>query len=254
MGSGAPSPLGMALQLFAVAGLDGSSNSPDYLLVLGSLTQTAAVHRHPEIVKMSSRSVTVLVAMLALSSSTALFAQDHPDFSGTWKFDLTQSSGPVIPPPAEVSGRASAPRKNARPGAAVGRTPVNDPDSRAGLQPSRPGPATQTLEINLKGDNLKIDQTTNDIKEKFSFKLDGSENKNSYYVSGVPVEVKSTARWDGPNLVIDGSGIEKTSNGTIVTSITQTISLSEDGGTLTIDHVMQSTRGRVRRVYVYTKQ
>lgn len=106
----------------------------------------------------------------------------------------------------------------------------------------------------MKDGTLRIDQTTNDIKEKFSFKLDGSESKNSYYVGGVPVEVKSIARWDGQNLVIDGSGIEKTDQGTVVTSITQTLSLSEDGGTLAMEHILQSTRGRVRRNYVYTKQ
>lgn len=116
-------------------------------------------------------------------------------------------------------------------------------------------PVEQKLEVTLKNAILRIDQSTANVKEKFAFKLDGSESKNRYHVgSGSVVEINSISRWDGQNLVIEGSGIEKTSQGTVTTSVVQTISLSEDGATLTIESVIESSQGRVHRSYVYARQ
>ena len=208
----------------------------------------------------------VILSALALWGSNSLAAQEHPDFTGKWQFDLSRSSAPVTPPPTMrpngqgsripfIVGRAPSDGSgSAPPNRTVEQTRPNDPNSEGGLYPGARNEVEQTLDLTLGDGTLKIEQITNGIKEKFAFKLDGSESKNQHYVGGAKVAVKAHAQWDGTALVIDGSGVQKTDRGSATVTITQRFTLSEDGATLTIDDVVQSDSGKIRRVFVYTRQ
>ena len=144
-----------------------------------------------------------VIAAVFLASASIAFAQ-KPDFSGTWTLD---------------------PAASGMEGGGGGR------GGRGGLGP---GPAT----VKQTADALTIERTMGDNKVTTTYKLDGSESKNTMMGrGGEPMEMVSTAKWDGAKLVIT----TKTGMG----ESTQSWSLAGDA--LTIE--TSNARGTQKRVY-----
>jgi len=142
------------------------------------------------------------------------FAQ-KPDFSGNWTLD------------AEASGTAGAPGGGAPGGGGGGR----------GMM----GPMT----VKQTGDTLVIERTMGGNAMTSTYKLDGTESKNTMMGrGGTPMESVSVAKWDGSKLTITS----KTDMGGQTMESTQTWSLA--GNVLTIES--NSARGAQKRVYKKT--
>jgi hypothetical protein len=147
-----------------------------------------------------------IIATTVLAVATMAYAQ-KPDFSGTWALD------------AEASGTAG--------GGGGGR------GGGGGL--GNGGTVKQTAT------DLSVERMMGDNKVTLSYKLDGTESKNTMMGrGGSPMESVSTAKWDGGKLVITSKVGENES--------TQTWSLA--GNVLTIETV--SARGTQKRVYKKT--
>ncbi len=111
-----------------------------------------------------------VIAAAVLAVATLAWAQ-KADFSGTWTLD------------AEASGVAAGGGGGGRGG------------GRGGL--GQGGTVKQTA------DALTVERTVGENKVTATYKLDGTESKNSMMGrGGAAVESVSTAKWDGPALVI----------------------------------------------------
>jgi hypothetical protein len=151
----------------------------------------------------------IAAAILAVASVT--FAQ-KPDFSGTWTLD------------AEASGMAAGGGGGGgRGGGALGN-----------------GPST----VKQTADAITIERTMGENKVTLTYKLDGTESKNTMMGrGGAPMESVSTAKWDGGKLIITS----KQDMGGQAVETTQTWSLA--GSVLTVE----STGGRGPQKRVYKK-
>jgi hypothetical protein len=146
-----------------------------------------------------------VIAAAILAVATMAWAQ-KPDFSGNWTLDP-----------------ASAPAPGGGGGGGRG-------GGRGGLG--------QGAMVKQTADTLTIERTMGDNKVTTTYKLDGSESKNTMMGrGGEPMELVSTAKWDGPKLVIT----TKTGQG----ESTQAWSL--DGSTLTVETT--NARGTQKMVY-----
>ena len=151
-----------------------------------------------------------VMAAVFLAAASMAFAQ-KPDFSGTWALD---------------------PAASGMEGGGGGR------GGRGGLGP---GPAT----VKQTADALTIERTMGDNKVTTTYKLDGSESKNTMMGrGGQAMESVSTAKWDGAKLVITS----KSDMGGQTFESTQTWSLAGDA--LTIE--TSNARGTQKRVYKKT--
>jgi hypothetical protein len=154
-----------------------------------------------------------VIAAAVLAVATLAWAQ-KPDFSGTWTLDPAASEG----------GAGGAPG-----GGGGGRG-----GGRGGL--GQGGTVKQTA------DALTVERTVGENKITSTYKLDGSESKNSMMGrGGQAVESVSTAKWDGPALVITtkmdmGNGPQES-----------TQKWSVNGSTLTIETT--NARGTQKMVY-----
>ena len=149
-----------------------------------------------------------VIAAAILAVATVAWAQ-KPDFSGTWTLDP-----------------ASAPAAGGGGGGGGGRGVLGN------------GPATvkQTAEA------LTIERTMGDATVTLTYKLDGTESRNTMIGrGGESVDSVSTARWDGPKLTI----VTKQEMGGQVTESTQVWTV--DGSTLTVETT--NARGTQKRVY-----
>jgi hypothetical protein len=154
-----------------------------------------------------------IIATAVLAVATLAFAQ-KPDFSGTWTLD------------PEASGMA----------AGTGGAPAGGGGGRGGG-----GLLGQTGTIKQTADTLSIDRTMGENKVTSSYKLDGTESKNTMMGrGGTPMESVSTAKWDGPKLIITSKQGEN--------ETTQVLSLA--GNVLTIE--ITNARGTQKRVYKKT--
>jgi hypothetical protein len=143
------------------------------------------------------------------------FAQ-KPDFSGTWTLDEA------------ASGAAAAPAGGGGGGGRGGGGLGN-------------GPAT----VKQTADTLTIERTMGENKVTSTYKLDGTESKNTMTGrGGATVESTSTAKFDGSVLTI----VTKQDMGNGPQESTQKWSLA--GGTLTIETT--NARGTQKRVYKKT--
>lgn len=156
----------------------------------------------------------IAVAMIAVAA--VAFAQ-KPDFSGTWTLDEAASG--VTAPPAGGGGGGGG-----RGGGVLGN-----------------GPTT----VKQTADTLTIERTMGENKVVTTYKLDGTESKNSMMGrGGTPVESVSVAKFDGGTLTITtkqdmGNGpMESTSKWTLT------------GGALTVETT--NARGTQKRVYKKT--
>jgi hypothetical protein len=151
-----------------------------------------------------------VIAAAVLAVATLAWAQ-KPDFSGTWTLDPAASEG----------GAGGAPGGGGGGGGRGG--------GRGGL--GQGGTVKQTA------DALTVERTMGENKVTSTYKLDGSENKNSMMGrGGQSVEVVSTAKWDGPALVITskmdmGNGPQETTQKWTVSGSTLTIETTNARGT-----------------------
>ncbi len=149
-----------------------------------------------------------VMAAAILAVATLAWAQ-KPDFSGTWTLDPTTA-------PAGGGGGGGG-----RGGGALGN-----------------GPAT----VKQTADALMVERTMGDNKVNLTYKLDGTESKNTMMGrGGTPMEAVSVAKWDGNKLTITtkqdmgGQTFESTQAWTV------------DGSTLTVETT--NARGTQKRVY-----
>jgi hypothetical protein len=151
-----------------------------------------------------------VIAAAVLAVATLAWAQ-KPDFSGTWTLDPAASEG----------GAGGAPGGGGGGGGRGG--------GRGGL--GQGGTVKQTA------DALTVERTMGENKVTSTYKLDGSENKNSMMGrGGQSVEVVSTAKWDGPSLVITtkmdmGNGPQESTQKWTVNGSTLTIETTNARGT-----------------------
>ena len=146
------------------------------------------------------------MASAILAVATVAWAQ-KPDFSGTWTLDPASA-------PAGGGGRGGG-------GGALGN-----------------GPAT----VKQTADALTIERTMGDAKVTLTYKLDGTESRNTLMGrGGQPADSMSVAKWDGPKLTI----VTKQEMEGQVTESTQLWTL--DGSALTVETT--NARGTQKRVY-----
>jgi hypothetical protein len=160
-----------------------------------------------------------IIAAAVFAVTSLAFAQAKPDFSGTWTLD------------PEASGMAAPPAGGAPGGGGGG-----------GGRGGGGGPLGQGGTIKQTADTLTIERTMGENKVVSTYKLDGSESKNTTMGrGGMSMESVSTAKFDGPKLTIvskmdmGGQMVESTSVWTV------------SGSTLTIEST--SARGTQKRVY-----
>ena len=153
-----------------------------------------------------------VIAAAILAVATVALAQ-KPDFSGTWTLD------PASAPAAGGGGGGGGGRGGG--GGALGN-----------------GPAT----VKQTADALTIERTMGDAKVTLTYKLDGTESRNTMMSrGGQSGDSVSTAKWDGPKLTI----VTKQEMGGQVTESTQVWTV--EGSTLTVETT--NARGTQKRVY-----
>jgi hypothetical protein len=156
-----------------------------------------------------------IIAAAVFAVASIAFAQAKPDFSGTWTLDA-EASGMAAPP----AGGGGGGMGGGRGGGALGNGAT----------------------IKQTADTLTIERTVGENKVVTTYKLDGTESKNTMMGrGGTPVESVSTAKFDGPKLTIvskqdmGGQMVESTSVWTV------------SGSTLTVEST--NARGTQKRVY-----
>jgi len=168
------------------------------------------------------RARTGIIAAAILAVASVAFAQ-KPDFSGTWTLD------------PEASGMAAAPGGGAPGGGAPG-------GGGGGGGRGGGGALGNGATVKQTADTLTIERTMGDNKVTSTYKLDGTESKNTIMGrGGNQVESTSTAKWDGTSLVITTK--MDMGNGPMETTQKWTVS----GSTLTVEST--NARGTQKRVY-----
>jgi hypothetical protein len=182
-----------------------------------SVGKLLVVH-HSKEQRMKRARIGIIAATIFAVASVA-FAQAKPDFSGTWTLD------------PEASGMAAPAGGGGAPGGGGGG------GGRGGG-----GALGNGATIKQTGDTLTVERTMGENKVVTTYKLDGSESKNTMMGrGGTPVESVSTAKFDGPKLTVTtkmdmgGGMMESTSVWTV------------SGSTLTIETT--GARGTQKRVY-----
>jgi hypothetical protein len=156
-----------------------------------------------------------IIAAAIFAVASVAFAQAKPDFSGTWTLDPEASGAP-----AGGGGGGGGGRQ----GGALGN-----------------GPST----VKQTADTLTIERTMGENQVTLTYKLDGTESKNTMMGrGGTPTESVSTAKWDGSKLTI----ISKQDMGGQMVETTQNWSLT--GNVLTVEST--NARGTQKRVYKKT--
>jgi hypothetical protein len=159
-----------------------------------------------------------IIGAAVFAVAAVAFAQAKPDFSGTWTLDPAAAGAPAAGAPA---GGAPGGGGGGRGGGALGN-----------------GPAT----VKQTADTLTIERTQGENKVVTTYKLDGTESKNTMMGrGGAPAESTSVAKWDGNKLTIT---TKQDMGGQMVES-TQTWTVS--GSTLTVEST--NARGTQKRVY-----
>lgn len=156
-----------------------------------------------------------IMAAAVFAVASLAFAQAKPDFSGTWTLDA-EASGMTAPP----AGGGGGGMGGGRGGGALGNGAT----------------------IKQTADTLTIERTVGENKVVTTYKLDGTESKNTMMGrGGTPMESVSTAKFDGSRLVIaskqdmGGQTMESTSVWTV------------SGSTLTVEST--NARGTQKRIY-----
>jgi hypothetical protein len=146
-----------------------------------------------------------VIAAAVLAVATLAWAQ-KADFSGTWTLDAEASGAPA-------GGGGGGGRGGGRGGLGQGGT------------------------VKQTADALTVERTMGDNKVTSTYKLDGTESKNSAMGrGGAAVESVSTAKWEGPALVIVtkadmGNGPQETTQKWTVAGSVLTIETTNARGT-----------------------
>lgn len=171
-----------------------------------------------------------IIAAAVFAVAAVAFAQAKPDFSGTWTLD-PEASGMAAPGGAPAGG---APAGGAPAGTGGGG------GGRGGGALGN-GPAT----VKQTADTLTIERTMGENKVVTTYKLDGTESKNTMMGrGGTPTESVSVAKFDGATLTITTK--QDMGNGPMES--TQKWSLA--GTVLTVEST--NARGTQKRVYKKT--
>jgi len=171
---------------------------------------------------MTSRSFAAMAIILAVGAHAG--AQDKPDFSGKW----------VAVDPLPVAENVPAGRGGGNGGGAGG-------GGRAGFQPGF-GP-----EFTVKQDAKTLTITRGGQSSPLTYKLDGSESKNTVTRNGQEQEQIATAKWEANTLVIVTQ--VKFQNNTRE----QRRVLALDGGKLVIDQTNPGRSGGAAIKVTYKK-
>src|SRR5687767_10156614 len=156
-----------------------------------------------------------IIAAAVFAVAAVAFAQAKPDFSGTWTLD------------PEASGMAAG----GGPGGGGGRG--------GGALGNGPATVTQTA------DTLTIARTMGENKVTLTYKLDGTESKNTMMGrGGNQMESTSTAKFDGSTLTITTK--QDMGNGPMESTQKWTLA----GSVLTVEST--NARGTQKRVYKKT--
>ena len=158
-----------------------------------------------------------VIAAAVLAVATLAWAQ-KTDFSGTWTLDAEASGAPA--------GGGGAPAGGGGGGGRGG-------GGRGGL--GQGGTVKQTAT------DLTVERQMGENKVTATYKLDGTESKNSVMGRGGAVEAVSVAKWEGPALVI----VTKSDMGNGPQESTQKWTLA--GSVLTIETT--NARGTQKMVY-----
>ncbi len=155
-----------------------------------------------------------IMAAAVFAVAAVAFAQAKPDFSGTWTID-PEASGMAAGAPAGTGGGGG----------------------RGGGGP---------LTVKQTADTLTIERTMGENKVVTTYKLDGTESKNTMpgRGGGAPTESVSVAKFDGGKLIIN----TKRDMGGQMVETTETWSVA--GPVLTIEST--GGRGPAKRVYKKT--
>jgi len=165
-----------------------------------------------------------VIAAAVLAVATLAWAQ-KTDFSGTWALDAEASGAPAGGAPA-----------GGAPGGGGGG---------GGRGGGRGGGLGQGGMVKQTATELTVERTMGENKVTSTYKLDGTESKNSMMGrGGAPVEAVSVAKWEGPALVI----VTKTNTENGPQESTQKWTLA--GTALTIE----TTNARGTQKMVYKKQ
>jgi hypothetical protein len=149
-----------------------------------------------------------VIAAAVLAVTTLAWAQ-KPDFSGTWTLDPAASEGGAAPAGGGGGGRGGG----------------------------RGGGLGQGGTVKQTADTLTVERTIGENKITSTYKLDGSESKNTMMGrGGQSVESVSTAKFDGQTLVITtkmdmGNGPQESTQKWTVSGSTLTIETTNARGT-----------------------
>jgi hypothetical protein len=154
------------------------------------------------------RRVITLVAAAAfvLSSATGVFAQAKPDFSGKWTLDPASAPAPAQAPPAGGGG-----------------------GGRGGGGRGGGGGFGQEFTAKQDASTLTISRVQGDQTVTATYKLDGSESKNTVAGRGGQQEQVSKTMWMGNKLMITTT-LDFGGN-----TVEQSQTLSLEGGNLVVE-------------------
>ncbi|HLY15740.1 MAG TPA: hypothetical protein VKR61_00890 [Bryobacteraceae bacterium] len=151
----------------------------------------------------------IFCAVLVAAAFAVSAAQAKPNFSGTWKLNVSKSDFGPMPAPDSRTDKITH----------------DDPSLR---------------------DEISQSSQMGDMTSDMKYSTDGKETTNS--IAGN--EIKTTAKWDGDDLVITGKG---SFNGADVTFDSHW-SLAADGKTITVKQHVTSPMGEADLKMVMDKQ
>jgi hypothetical protein len=157
-----------------------------------------------------------LVTALAVVLAVGAMAQGKTDFSGNWKRDATKSDAPQM-------GR----------GGPGGGAPMGD----------------VTLAIAQTAADITMERKMGENVQKSTYKLDGSESVSTSPRGG---DIKSKAKWDGANLVIESTQTMSMGGNEMTITSKEIWSLGADGA-ITVVTTRTTPRGEMTTRTVYTK-
>lgn len=163
-----------------------------------------------------------LATLLVLACTAVVLA--GPDFSGTWTLNREKSELPA--PPGGGGGGGG-----------------------------RGGAAPRSLVIEQTGDTIKITRTTEGRDGQtrdsvLNYKING-EVENT---AGQGAAFKISSKTSGDKVVSVYTRTMDTPNGSIKIDVNETLSLSPDGKTLTIDYVRRTEMGEFKSKQVFDKK
>ena len=156
------------------------------------------------------------IAVVVVALAVGLAAQGKTDFAGAWKRDAAKSDAPQM-------GR----------GGPGGGGMMGD----------------VTMTVTQTASELAIDRKMGEMSQKSVYKLDGSESVNPGMRGG---DVKSKAKWDGANLVIESTQTMSTQMGDMTINTKDAWQIGTDG-TLTVVTTRSTPQGERTTKTVYAK-